>query len=150
MLDRDLAKLYGVPTKRLNEAVKRNLKRFPPDFMFSLTQSEKEELVANCDHLKKLKHSYQLPYVFTENGVAMLSSVLRSERAIQVNIVIMRAFTRLRQILAGHKELARKVEELEHRYSKHELEISVVFKVLKKLMEKPIEEQPRKKIGFDV
>lgn len=97
MLDRDLAELYGVPTKRLNEQVKRNIKRFPEDFMFQLTKEEKIELVANCDHLRPLKYSTQLPYVFTEQGVAMLSSVLNSERAILVNIQIMRTFTPLEQ-----------------------------------------------------
>ena len=86
MLDRDLARLYGVTTKGLNQAVKRNIKRFPEDFMFRLTETEKEEVVTNCDHLKPLKFSSQLPYAFTEQGIAMLSGVLHSERAIQVNI----------------------------------------------------------------
>lgn len=150
MLDRDLADLYGVKTKVLNQAVKRNMRRFPSDFMFQLTEQEKHELVTNCDHLKELKHSYQLPYAFTEQGVSMLSSVLNSEQAIQVNIAIMRTFSRLRRILASHKELARRVGELERGYSKHEIEITTVFKVLRKLMEKPVVEQPRKKIGFEV
>jgi 3-dehydroquinate dehydratase len=97
MLDRDLAGLYGVKTKRLNEQVKRNRKRFPEDFMFQLTTGEKEQLVANCDRFKALKHSTINPYAFTEQGVAMLSSALTSDRAIQVNIQIMRVFSRLRQ-----------------------------------------------------
>ena len=96
MLDRDLADLYGVTTKALNQAVTRNEQRFPSDFMFRLTKEEKQELVTNCDRLDRLKHSSALPHVFTEQGVAMLSSVLRSERAIHVNIQIMRVFTRLR------------------------------------------------------
>ena len=104
MLDRDLAKLYKVPTKRLNEQVKRNIKRFPKDFMFQLTRNERNELVAICDQLKMLKHSSSFPYAFTEQGVAMLSTVLRSERAIQVNIQIMRAFTKLRRLLATHED----------------------------------------------
>jgi len=150
MLDRDLAELYGVETFNLNKAVKRNLGRFPEDFMFQLTKPEYDALRFQFGMLKRGAHSKYLPYAFTENGVAMLSSVLRSERAIQVNIVIMRAFTRLRQILASHKELARKVEELERKYGKHELEITTVFKVLKKLMQKPVEERPRKRIGFQI
>jgi len=96
MVDADLAALYDVPTKVLNQAVSRNAKRFPPDFMFRLNKEETAELVTNCDRLRRLKHSSAMPRVFTEQGVAMLSSVLRSERAIQVNIQIMRAFTQLR------------------------------------------------------
>ena len=95
ILDLDLAILYGVQTKRLNESVKRNIKRFPEDFMFQLTTSEKAEVVANCDHLKVLKFSHVLPYAFTEQGIAMLSSVLNSDKAIEVNIQIMRTFTKL-------------------------------------------------------
>jgi hypothetical protein len=97
MVDADLATLYGVATKVLNQAVTRNERRFPPDFMFRMTESEKDELVTNCDRLQRLKHSTTLPRVFTEQGVAMLSSVLNSDRAVQVNIEIMRAFVRLRQ-----------------------------------------------------
>jgi len=108
MLDSDIAQLYGVETKVLNQAVKRNLERFPLDFMFELTSEEKEEVVTNCDHLKALKFSPQLPYAFTEQGVAMLSSVLNSERAIYVNIQIMRTFTKLKSLLATHKDLQKK------------------------------------------
>ena len=97
MIDRDLAELYGVETKALNQAVKRNIARFPEDFMFQLTKEEKTEEVTNCDHLVSLKYSYRLPYAFTENGVAMLSSVLNSEKAIQVNIQIMRALNFLKK-----------------------------------------------------
>src|SRR3972149_8476390 len=118
MLDRDLAELYGVPTKVLNQAVKRNIKRFPGDFMFQLTQIEKDEVVTNCDHLRALRFSPQLPYAFTEQGVAMLSSVLNSERAILVNIQIMRAFTKLREILLTHKDLAKKIAEMEKKYDR--------------------------------
>ncbi|MDD5382983.1 MAG: ORF6N domain-containing protein [Candidatus Margulisbacteria bacterium] len=148
MIDRDLAELYGVATKRLNEAVKRNIRRFPEDFMFQLSRKERGELVANCDRFNLLKHSTSSPYAFTEQGIAMLSSVLNSERAIEVNILIMRAFVRLRQIISTHKDLARKIEDLEKKYSKHEVEITTVFKVLKKLMEIPA--RPAKKIGFIV
>jgi hypothetical protein len=116
ILDADLATLYGVATKMLNQAVKRNEKRFPSDFMFRLTKEEKEELVTNCDRLKKLKHSTSMPRAFTEQGVAMLSSVLNSDRAIAVNIQIMRAFTQLRQMLLTNKDLKKKIESMEKKY----------------------------------
>jgi len=147
MLDRDLAKLYGVPTKRLNEQVGRNIKRFPKDFMFRLTKAEKEEVVANCDHLKPLKFSAQLPYAFTEQGVSMLSSVLKSERAIQVNIAIMRAFTRLKQVLATHKKLAAKLKELEQKVGKHNKLIIEIFEIIKQLTQSP-KSKPKPQIGF--
>jgi hypothetical protein len=146
MLDKDLAELYGVKTKRLNEQVKRNRKRFPEDFMFQLTKGEKEELVANCDRFKALKHSTINPYAFTEQGVAMLSSVLTSDRAIQVNIQIMRVFSRLRQLLAAHKELAHKLNELERKITQHDGEIATIFEAIRQLMVPP--ERPRRKIGF--
>jgi hypothetical protein len=149
MIDRDLAKLYGVETFNLNKAVKRNSPRFPKDFMFRLSKQEYNALRFQFGMLKKGAHSKYLPHAFTENGVAMLSSVLRSERAIQVNIAIMRTFTRFRRLLAGHKELAKKIGELERKYSKHEVEITIVFKVLKKLMISSVnEENPKRKIGF--
>ena len=118
LLDRDLATLYGVSTKALNQAVKRNARRFPADFMFRLTKKEKTELVTNCDRFKTLKHSSVSPRAFTEQGVAMLSSVLKSHRAIEVNIAIMRAFVHLRKMIASHKELAKKLKELEHHISR--------------------------------
>ncbi|MBN3032892.1 MAG: ORF6N domain-containing protein [Candidatus Saganbacteria bacterium] len=145
MLDRDLAELYGVETFVLNQAVKRNLGRFPEDFMFSLDRQEIMRIsqIVISSSIKYAKHVN----AFTESGVAMLSSVLRSERAIRVNIAIMRAFTRLRHILSSHKELARKIEALEKKHDKHEIEIATVFKVLKKLMEPP-PDKPAKRIGF--
>ena len=133
MLDRDLAQLYAVPTKRLNEQVKRNIKRFPEDFMFQLTKKEKERLVAICDRFAILKHSTSLPYVFTEQGVAMLSSVLNSERAIQANILIMRAFVKLRELLLTHKDLALKLEALEKKYAEHDEKIQAIFSAIKQL-----------------
>ncbi len=147
MLDRDLARLYGVSTKALNQTVKRNIKRFPADFMFELTISEKERVVTICDHLRALKFSYQLPYAFTEQGVAMLSSVLNSERAIQVNILIMRAFTKLREILLTHKELAVKIDALEKKYAEHDETIKGIFEAIKQLLEPPPEKEKRI-IGF--
>jgi hypothetical protein len=149
MLDKDLAGLYGVPTKRLNEQVKRNIRRFPEDFMFRLTKAEKEKVVANCDHLKSLKFSAQFPYAFTEQGVAMLSSVLNSERAIQVNIAIMRAFVRLKQVFATHKELAAKLKELEQEVGKHNKLIIEVFEIIKQLTAPPVPPpKPKGPIGF--
>ena len=145
MLDRDLARLYKVPTKRLNEQVKRNIKRFPEDFMFRLTKEE----------FKNLKSQFatsswggirKLPYVFTEQGVAMLSSVLHSERAVQVNIAIMRVFVKLRQILSTHKELAHKLEALERKIEKHDAEIQGIFEAIRQLMVVP--EKPKRRIGF--
>jgi len=145
ILDRDLADLYEVTTKALNQAVKRNERRFPTDFMFRLTKGEKEELVTNCDRFQTLKHSSALPSAFTEQGVAMLSSVLRSKRAVAVNIEIMRAFVRLRKILTSHAELARKLEELEKKYDS---QFRVVFDAIRQLMAP--KEVPSKKIGFQL
>jgi hypothetical protein len=148
LLDRDLAELYGVTTKALNQAVKRNRKRFPSDFMFPLTKEERDQLVTNCDRFRKLKHSVVLPHAFTEQGVAMLSSVLHSDRAIEVNVAIMRAFVQLRRMIGSHKKLARKLEELEARLGEHDEQIEAVFEAIRQLMVPP--EQPRKKIGFEV
>jgi len=148
MLDRDLAYLYGAPTKVLNQAVKRNERRFPSDFMFRLPKEEKNELVTNCDRLARLKHSSALPSVFTEQGVAMLSSVLNSERAIEVNILIMRAFVRLREAMASSKEFAGRLEELERRIASHDENIRTVFQAIRQLMAAP--EKPPKKIGFQL
>ncbi|HAH32211.1 MAG TPA: DNA-binding protein [Elusimicrobia bacterium] len=147
MLDRDLAELYEVSTKALNQAVKRNLESFPEDFMFALNEGEKKEVVTICDHLAVIKYSPQLPYAFTEQGVAMLSSVLKSKRARQVNVQIMRAFVKLRQLLNTHKELARKLEELEKKY---DAQFKSVFDAIKMLMAPPAEPDPghRKIIGF--
>ena len=148
MLDKDLADLYGVQTSRLNEAVKRNIKRFPDDFMFQLTDKEAKNLMSQFA-ISSWGGYRKLPYAFTEQGIAMLSSVLSSERAIEMNILIMRAFVKLRRILTTHKGLAQKIEELEKKYSKHEIEISVVFKLLKQLMgSSVVPEKPKKRIGF--
>ncbi|MFA4843431.1 MAG: ORF6N domain-containing protein [Candidatus Margulisiibacteriota bacterium] len=147
LLDRDLAQLYGVETKYLNRQVKRNLSRFPAEYMFQLTEKEKAKVVTNWHHLSSLRFSHQLPYAFTEHGVAMLSAVLNSPRAVKVSILIINTFIRLRQLLAGNKELAKKIEKLEVKHSKHELEITTIFKVLKKLLAPP-PPPPAKKIGF--
>jgi hypothetical protein len=144
MLDRDLASLYGVETKNLNLQVKRNIRRFPEDFMFKLT---KQETLRLQNATSKRGGRRYLPHVFTEQGVAMLSSVLNSERAIDVNISIMRAFVKLREFLLTHKELAQKLEELENKYQLHEKDIQVIFEAIKKLLEPP-PEPPKPKIGF--
>ena len=146
MLDKELAKLYGVSTKRLNEQVRRNVKRFPADFMFQLTWKEAKSLRSQFATLKRGKHRKYCTYVFTEQGVAMLSGVLNSERAIQVNIAIMRTFVKLRMILFTHKELAHKLSDLEKRIEKHDLEIHSIFEAIRHLMTIP--EKPKRRIGF--
>ena len=143
MLDADLARLYGVTTKRLNEQVRRNRDRFPDDFMFRLTDAEKKEVVANCDHLKTLKFSPNLPYAFTEHGAVMLASVLNSPVAVDVSIQIVKTFIRLREFLVSNKELAKKIEELEKKY---DTQFKIVFDAIRQLMSAP--EPKKKKIGF--
>lgn len=130
ILDRDLAEFYSVETRVLNQAVKRNITRFPDDFMFRLTPQEKVQVVTNCDHLSSLKFSSALPYAFTEQGVAMLSSVLRSKRAVEVNIAIMRTFVKLREILAGNEALRRKIEAMERRYDE---QFNLIFNILSEM-----------------
>lgn len=145
MLDRDLAKLYEVPTGALNQAVRRNRERFPGDFMFQLTSEETRQLNLSQIVIGSEKHRDPRlrPYAFTEQGVAMLSTVLRSKRAITVNIGIMRAFVKLRQMLASNVELARRLDELESKYDKH---FRVVFDAIRQLMAAPV--RNRKEIGF--
>ena len=143
MLDADLARLYGVPTKVLIQAVKRNITRFPADFMYQLADKEFMNLRSQFVTSNRGGRRY-LPYAFTEQGVAMLSSVLNSERAIQVNVQIMRAFTRLREILLTHAELRRKIEEMEKKYDQ---QFQIVFEAIKQLIE-PSPDKPKKRIGF--
>ena len=147
MLDRDLARLYGVPTKSLNLTVKRNIERFPIDFMFRLTGEETDSLRFQIETSKGGRggHRY-LPYAFTEQGVAMLSSILRSKQAVEVNILIMRTFVRIREILMNHKDLALKLNEMERKLAKHDKEILAIVHALRRLMKE--EEQPKGKIGF--
>jgi phage regulator Rha-like protein len=144
MLDKDLSELYGVETKVLNQAVKRNVNRFPKDFMFQLTPEEAAEVSrSQFVTLKRGQNIKYLPYAFTENGVAMLSSVLSSERAVEVNIQIMRTFTRLREMLLTHKDLQRKIDNMEKKYD-HQFKI--VFDAIRQLM---TPDEPKKKpIGF--
>jgi hypothetical protein len=147
MLDRDLAELYGVDTRILNQAVRRNIKRFPEDFMFQLTEEELENLRSQIVTSSWGGIRY-MPFAFTEQGVAMLSSVLNSERAIQVNIQIMRLYTRMRSLLHNHKDLLLKIEKIENKVSSHDEHIKVLFDYLKKLLQD--EAKPRKQVGFKI
>ena len=148
MIDRDLAGLYGVPTKVLNQAVKRNIEKFPSDFMFILTKAEKYELVTNCDRFNSLKHSTSFPYAFTEHGALMLASVLNSPKAVETSIFVVRAFIRLRQILAAHKELADKLRELELKMETHDEQITAIFEAINQLLApSPV---TKRNIGFQV
>jgi hypothetical protein len=151
MIDSDIAELYGVSTKRLNEAVKRNIKRFPVDFMFQLTISEKEDLVANCDHLKKLKFSPYLPFAFTEHGAVMLASVLNSEWAVAVNIQVVRIFNKMREMMLLHKDLLLEMQKINNKLTDHDDKILMIFEYLKQFEHSKIQElkhQNRPKIGF--
>jgi hypothetical protein len=146
MIDRDLAELYGVTTKRLNEQVKRNTTRFPEDFIFQLTLEEKNEVVANCDHLKQLKFSHTLPLAFTEHGAVMLACVLNSKRAIEANIRIIRIFTAMREITLHNNELLLKLVKLEQKVDTHDESINLLFEAIKKMIETPPKQ--RNRIGF--
>ncbi len=145
MFDKDLAQLYGVSTGRLNEQVKRNIKRFPADFMFQLTKNEFRRLVSQFA-ISSWGGQRKLPYVFTEQGVAMLSSVLNSDRAIEVNIQIMRVFVRLKELMMSHKDLARKIEALEGKFKDHDKKFTLVFEAIRQLLSPP--EAPKGKMGF--
>jgi hypothetical protein len=147
MIDADLAEAYGVPTRRLNEQVRRNRDRFPDDFMFQLTPEEKTEVVANCDHLEKLKFSKAMPLAFTEHGAIMAASVLNSPKAIEVSVFVVRAFIQLREVIAGHKELARKIAQLERRLGDHDDQIMVLMEAIKQLMD-PKPPPKNRRIGF--
>lgn len=147
MLDFDLAELYNVKTKVLKQAVKRNIQRFPSDFMFELDKEEFHQLVTNCDQFpESLKHSSVSPMVFTEQGVAMLSTVLRSQTAIDVNISIMRAFVLMRQMIIGYDELLKRIEELEE---STDAQFSEIYQALTQLLSKP-DPKPRKPIGYRI
>ncbi|MCL2335763.1 MAG: ORF6N domain-containing protein [Endomicrobia bacterium] len=130
MIDRDLSELYGVGTKVLNQAVKRNMVRFPQDFMFQLNNAEKNELVTNCDHLKALRFSYSNPYVFTEQGVAMLSSVLSSKRAVEVNIHIIRAFVEMRKFMISNAQVFQRLDTIELKQLKTDEKLEKVFEAM--------------------
>lgn len=143
IFDFDLAEMYGVETRVLKQAVRRNIDRFPKDFMFQLTKKEFSEVITNCDNLIQLKYAPALPMVFTEQGVSMLSSVLKSKQAIKVNIAIMRAFVQMRQLLEGNKDLAKKIIELEKKYDG---QFKTIFAAIRSLLHN--KQRPRERIGF--
>jgi hypothetical protein len=158
MIDADLAQLYGVPTKALNQAVKRNAHRFPADFMFQLTPAEKQELVTNCDHLAKLKFSKSLPFAFTEHGAIQAANVLNSEQAIEMGVYVVRAFVRLREMIGANKELALRLDDLENKTElmalKHDtfehntrVQLKQMFDAIRELMAAPAP-PPKRPIGF--
>ena len=158
MIDADLAELYGVPTKRLNEQVKRNAERFPPDFIFMLTPQEKAEVVANCDHLAKLKFSKSLPFAFTEHGAIQAANVLASPQAIEMGVYVVRAFVHLREMIVSNKELALRLDDLEKKTElmslKHDtfehntrVQLKQIFDALRELMA-PAEPVQKRPIGF--
>ena len=144
MIDADLAAVYGVPTKALNQAVKRNPRRFPADFAFRLSAAEKSEVVTNCDHLARLRFASARPYAFTEHGAIMAANVLSSRRAVELSVEVVRAFARLRELVASHKDLAKRLDELESRYDR---QFKAVFDAIRELM-RPPEPKMKRKIGF--
>jgi hypothetical protein len=146
VLDADLAEIYGVSTKALNQAVKRNPGRFPLDFRFQLTAVERKEVVTNCDHLGPLRFSSVLPWAFTEHGAIMAASVLNSPRAVEMSVFVVRAFVRLRDFARGHVELAAKLRRLERRVAGHDHDLAGIIKAIRQLMTPPA--APRKRIGF--
>jgi hypothetical protein len=148
MLDSDLAYLYGVTTGNLNKAMRRNLDRFPADFVFQLTAEETQDLIFQSGISKSRGGRRHRPYAFTEQGVAMLSSVLKGDRAVKVNIAIMRAFVKLRQALETNRGLAQKFSELEQRIGKHDEEIAAILEAIRQLMAPP--QKPLREIGFHV
>jgi phage regulator Rha-like protein len=152
MLDSDLAKLYRVTTSNLNKAVRRNIQRFPKDFMFRLTASEYSSLRFQIGILEKGKHSKYLPFVFTEQGIAMLSSILNSETAIEVNIQIIRTFTKLREMLASNELLRNRIEKLENQFAMNikdqDAKFKIIFDTIKKMLTVDEPPKPKRKIGF--
>lgn len=151
LLDVQLAALYGVPTKALNQAVKRNAARFPADFRFQLTRAERDEVVTNRDHLGRMKFSAVMPWAFTEHGAVMAANVLNSGRAVAASIEVVRAFVRLRRVTAQHAELVRLIEELDHKFTgttqRHENKINQIYEILDAMIEPP-EPAKKSRIGF--
>jgi hypothetical protein len=143
----NIAPTYGVETKVLNQAVKRNAERFPDDSMFQLTKTERAEVVTNCDHLAKLKYSPTLPYVFTEHGAIMAASVLNSTRAIEISVHVVRAFVHLRELVSTHKELSQKLNQLERKVGAHDRAIAELIDAIRQLMA-PLEPKKKRPIGF--
>lgn len=153
MIDSDLALLYGVPTKRLNEQVKRNIKRFPSHFMFELTREEKEELVANCDHLKKLKYSSFLPNVFTHYGILQAANILNSDQAILTSNRIIEVFIKMREMLITHKDILIKLDEIERKDIELDEKIMLIFEYIKQfeaIKQQELEQKNRPRIGYKI
>jgi hypothetical protein len=146
MLDSDLAKLYGVDTKRLNQQVKRNIKRFPDDFMFQIKEEEYIALRSQIATSKAKGGRRYLPYVFTEHGVAMLSSVLNSDKAIEANIFIIRAFVKLREMISTHKDVQKKLKNIEDKLNEHDEKIIQIIRIINHITAPP--EKPKRKLGF--
>ena len=146
MVDRDIAELYDVETKHLNRQVRRNIERFPREFTFKLSQREKDELVTNWHRFKSIKHTAAFPYAFTEHGVAMLATVLKSKRAVKISILIIKTFVRLKKFIVTHKGLARKLKQLESKIKEHDGEIQSIFEAIHQLISSP--EKSKRRIGF--
>lgn len=149
MLDLELAEIYGVPTKALNQAVKRNALRFPDDFAFRLTEAEKSEVVTNCDHLSRLKFSPSLPWAFTEHGAIMAANVLNSDQAIEMSVHVVRTFIRLRELALRDDALARGLRALEKRVGEHDQQLLAIIRRLRELSDAPKPRRARR-IGFVV
>lgn len=149
LLDADLASLYGVPTKALNQAIKRNAERFPGDFMFQLTKDEKTEVVTICDHLSRLKFSKTLPYAFTEHGALMAANVLNSPDAVRMSVHIVRAFIKQRELIAGQAEILMKLAQIDATLLRHDEALSMIWQELQPLIAPP-PEQEKPEIGFHV
>ncbi|MGZ8480542.1 MAG: ORF6N domain-containing protein [Candidatus Binatia bacterium] len=147
LLDADLAELYAVSTKALNQAIKRNRQKFPPDFMFRLTKGEKAEVVTNCDHLQRLKFSHSLPLAFTEHGALMAANVLNSGRAVAMSVYIIRAFLKLRETLAANQAILKRLAEIDKTLLQHDSALRDIYRKLLPLLQPP-PEPPRRRIGF--
>jgi len=147
MIDTDLALLYGVTTKQLNQQVKRNPARFPADLAFRLRAAKKQEVVTNCDHLRRIKFSAAMPLVFTEHGALMAASVLNSPRAVEVGLFVVRAFVRMRKVVASHRELGKRLDELERKLGTHDRAIGQILEAIRQLTAPP-EPPKRRRIGF--
>lgn len=147
ILDTDLAELYGVPTKALNQAVKRNTDRFPEDFAFRLTGEEKLEVVTNCDHLSKLKYSSQAPMAFTEHGAIMAATILNSTEAVAMSVFVVRAFIKMREQIAASAEIMKRLAQIDHTLLKHDQALSLIWQQIQPLLAPP-PPAPKRQIGF--
>ena len=152
LLDADLAEIYGVPTKALNQAVKRNADRFPDDFRFQLTAGEKAEVVTNCDHLSSIKFSKTLPYAFTEHGALMAANILNSPEAVKMSVHVVRAFIKQRELISGQAEILKKLAQMDAKLLKHDDALRVIWRELQPLLDPPPPppEPPKKELGFHV